>query len=519
MNDPMVLDLEWLQGDKQHAVRLTLDDTPVSIGRDPVNLLVLHDSSVSRQHAEIRLTPQGPVLRDKNSRFGTQLDRQLLPPAQQVALPPHCELWFGQQKVTLRYESTQHHEQDFAIWALHDLQQRIDDMQQHSLGALMQLSQQMQPLPELQQQLRMQFVQLQQAAQQWSAQNSLLQRLNTLVNHTQGYQVLLEHAVPMIAQVLRARRGFVLMPGKRSQRYQRHACWHYTPEFSEEQPDPAEALAQDCFERQELRLLTTSQLDHINLLPADTVVTGVLAMPLQANGETLAVLFLDTTDAGGFHQLQETFFLTLQAQLGLALKNAITISRALCDDLTGLCSRSMIEEQITLSMEQAKRYGQPCSLIFIDLDNFKQINDQFGHFAGDEVLRAVAALLKTLARKADRVGRLGGEEFLVLVNNTELDSALIYAERIRADIAALQPQVAGLSLNITASIGVAGFHHALHNLAYRFIDCADQAMYQAKHSGKNRVCAHKPTQLQLLDTAGGLVKVDSITSSARSSQA
>lgn len=519
MNDPMVLDLEWLQGDKHHAVRLTLDDTPVSVGRDPVNLLVLHDPSVSRQHAEIRLTPQGPVLRDKNSRFGTQIDQQLLPPSQQVPLPPQCELWFGRQKVTLRYEAEQHHEQDFAIWALHDLQQRIDDMQRHSLGALLQLSQQAQPLPELQQQLRVQFLNLQQAAQQWSAQNSLFQRLNTLVNHTQGYQVLLEHAVPMIAEVLGARRGFVLMPDKRSQQYQRHACWNYTPVNSGEQPEPAEALAQDSFEHQDLRLLTTPQLAHFSPSPANIQVTGVLAMPLQANGETLAVLYLDSTGADGFNQLQETFCKTLQAQLGLALKNAITISRALCDDLTGLCSRSMIEEQITLSMEQAKRYGQPCSLIFIDLDNFKQINDQYGHFAGDEVLRAVAALLKTLARKADRVGRLGGEEFLVLVNNTEPDSALIYAERIRADIAALQPQVGGQTLNITASIGVAGFHHALHNLAYRFIDCADQAMYQAKHSGKNRVCAHKPTKLQLLDTAGEVVRVDSIKSGARSSQA
>ncbi len=501
MNDPMVLDLEWLQGDKQHAVRLTLDDTPVSVGRDPVNLLVLHDPSVSRQHAEIRLTPHGPVLRDKNSRFGTQLDQQLLPPSQQIPLPPQCELWFGRQKVTLRYEAEQHHEQDFAVWALQDLQQRIDDMQQHSLGALLQLSKQAQPLPELQQHLRVQFMQLQQAAQQWSAQNSLLQRLNTLVNQTQGYQVLLEHAVPMIAEVLGARRGFVLMPDKRSQQYQRHACWNYAP-IMNDQSGAAEVLAQECFERQELRLLKSPPLDSFGQWPAGSAVTGVLAMPLQANGETLAVLYLDTTHADGFHQLQETFCKTLQAQLGLALKNAITISRALSDDLTGLCSRSMIEEQITLSMEQAKRYGQPCSLIFIDLDNFKQINDQYGHFAGDEVLRAVAALLKTLARKADRVGRLGGEEFLVLVNNTEQDSALIYAERIRADIAALQPQVSGQTLNITASIGVAGFHHAVHNLAYRFIDCADQAMYQAKHSGKNRVCAHQPSKLQLLDTAG-----------------
>ena len=501
MNDPMVLDLDWIQGDKHHEVRLTLDDTPISIGRDPMNLLVLNDSSVSRQHAEIFLTPQGPVLRDRDSRFGTQLDQHLLIPGQNTRLPAQCELMFGRQKVTLRYEACQHHEQDFAVWALHDLQHRIDDMQQHSLGALLQLSQQAQPLSELQQHLSQQFQQLQQAAQQWSAQNSLLQRLNTLVNQTQGYQVLLEHAVPMIADVLGARRGFVLMADKRGQTLHRHACWNYRPPHHAEAPCFTEWFARYSFERQEFKLLNTAQLATFVSPQADPAITGVLAMPLQANGDTLALLYLDTMQVDGFSHLQETFCKTLQAQLGLALKNAITISRALSDDLTGLCSRSMIEEQITLSMEQAKRYGQPCSLLFIDLDNFKQINDQHGHFAGDEVLRCVAELLKTLARKADRVGRLGGEEFVVLVNNTTQDSALVYAERIRADIAALEPQVTGVRLKITASIGVAGFHHALHNLAYRFIDCADQAMYQAKNSGKNRVCAHKPATLQLLDTA------------------
>lgn len=506
MSEPMVLDLDWLQGDKHHSVRLTLDDTPVSIGRDPVNLLVLHDSSVSRQHAEIFLTAQGPALRDKGSRFGSQLDQHLLQPAQSMLLPPQCELLFGRQKVSLRYDAAHHHEQDFAVWALHDLQHRIDDMQQHSLGALIQLSQQAQPLSDLQQHLCQQFQQLQQAAQQWSAQNSLLQRLNTLVNQTQGYLVLLEHAVPMIAEVLGARRGFVLMADKRGQSLQRQACWNYAPPHATDGPAFSEWIARECFERQEFRLLSAQQLSRFVSPRPEVEVTGVLSMPLQANGETLALLYLDTTHTDGFNQLQETFCKTLQAQLGLALKNAITISRALCDDLTGLCSRSMIEEQITLSMEQAKRYGQPCSLIFIDLDNFKQINDQYGHFAGDEVLRCVAALLKTLARKADRVGRLGGEEFVVLVNNTSPDSALIYAERIRADIAALEPLVTGVSLKITASIGVAGFHHALHNLAYRFIDCADQAMYQAKNSGKNRVCAHKPATLQLLDTASDTLR-------------
>lgn len=510
MTDPIVLDIDWQCAGKHHSVRLQLDDAPITIGRDPVNLLVLTDSSVSRQHAEIVLTPQGPALRDKHSRFGTLLDQTAVLPLHTPTLPACCEIYFGRQKVQLRYDAVQHSEQEFAVWALHDLQQRIDDIQQHSLVALQQLSQQTQQLPALQQDLSTQFYQLQQAAAHWSAQNILLQRLNTLVNHTQGYQVLLEHAVPMIGAVLAASRGFVLMFDKRDNRFHLHACWNYPQLQQRQHHDPVTAFSQRiahrCFERQELVLLaSTAQLTELNC-PPQSRISAVLAMPLQYNGETLALLYLDSQQPDGFRQLSDTFCKTLQAQLGLALKNAITISRALCDDLTGLCSRSMIEEQVTLSMEQAKRYAQPCSLIFIDLDNFKQINDQYGHFAGDEVLRAVAALLKTLVRKADRVGRLGGEEFVVLVNNTPQDSAVLYAERIRQDIAALQLHIGGITVRVTASIGVAGYHHALHNLAYRFIDAADQAMYQAKHSGKNCVCTHKPATLQLLDTAADLLR-------------
>lgn len=510
MNDAIVLEFDWQFAGKHHSVRLLLDENPLTIGRDPSNLLVLSDSSVSRQHAEITLTAAGPAILDKQSRFGTQLEQQLLSALHHAVLPEYCELYFGRQKVQLRFEAAQQHEQDFAELALQDLQQRFHKMQQQSLSTLQQLSQSPALLDRLQQEISTQFSELQQAAMQWTLQNSLLQRLNTLVHHTQGYLVLLEHTVPMIGEVIGADRGFVLMYDRRECRYQLHSCWNYPQVMQLHNDNPevffSQRLTRNCYEQPRLQLATSPEaLASLNC-PQQSGINAVLTMPLQHNNDTLAVLYLDSRQPEGFRALSDMFCKTLQAQLGLALKNAITISRALCDDLTGLCSRSMIEEQITLAMEQAKRYQHPCSLIFIDLDDFKQINDKYGHFAGDEVLRTVANLLRTLVRKADRVGRLGGEEFVVLVHHTNLDSAAVYAERIRADIAALRLDFNGTDLSISASIGVAGYYHALHNLAYRFIDCADQAMYQAKRSGKNRVCLHQPATLQLLDTATDLLR-------------
>ncbi|TKL85445.1 GGDEF domain-containing protein, partial [Enterococcus faecium] len=107
------------------------------------------------------------------------------------------------------------------------------------------------------------------------------------------------------------------------------------------------------------------------------------------------------------------------------------------DDLTGVFSRNMLEEHITQAMDQAKRYGHPCSLIFLDIDNFKQINDVHGHLVGDEVLKKVARLMLSAARKTDVVGRLGGEEFVLLLSGTALPGAVQHAERLRQDIAAL----------------------------------------------------------------------------------
>ena len=510
MNDAIVLEFDWQCAGKHHSVRLQLDDNPLTVGRDPANLLVLSDSSVSRRHAEIVLTAHGPALCDLQSRFGTRLEQQLSAPLQPLLLPQYCELYFGRQKVQLRYDAVSSHEPDFAELALQDLQLRFSRMQQQSLSTLQQLSESPALLTQLQQELSQQFHELQQAALQWTQQNSLLQRLNTLVHNTQGYLVLLEHTVPMIAEAIGAERGFVLMYDRRDSRYQLHSCWNY-PQVNQLHSDNPEVffsqrLARSCYEQPRLQLATDPQRLQTLHCPAHSDINAVLTMPLQHNNDVLAVLYLDSRQPEGFRALTEMFCKTLQCQLGLALKNAITISRALCDDLTGLCSRSMIEEQITLAMEQAKRYQHPCSLIFIDLDDFKQINDQYGHFAGDEVLRSVAELLRTLVRKADRVGRLGGEEFVVLVHHTNVESATVYAERIRADIAALSLDIGGQALSISASIGVAGYYHALHNLAYRFIDCADQAMYQAKRGGKNRVCVHQPATLQLLDTATDLLR-------------
>ncbi|NOR69086.1 MAG: diguanylate cyclase, partial [Methylomarinum sp.] len=133
------------------------------------------------------------------------------------------------------------------------------------------------------------------------------------------------------------------------------------------------------------------------------------------------------------------------------------------------------------------KYGQ-IAVGFIDIDNFKQLNDKCGHQAGDDVLKVVADVLRSLTRPGDCIGRYGGEEFLFIHLNTTIDGVTGYAERIRAEVER-RGQVLGQRIKcdaLTISIGIV-MHNSQYSNYYDMIDAADKAMYQAKSKGRNRV--------------------------------
>jgi two-component system, cell cycle response regulator len=136
-----------------------------------------------------------------------------------------------------------------------------------------------------------------------------------------------------------------------------------------------------------------------------------------------------------------------------------------------------------------QRNGRPLSVLMIDADDFKLINDRHGHFAGDEVLRALAVRLRGIVRQIDLLGRLGGEEFAVALTETDMPAALETAERLRRDIAAEPFEVAGSRIQVTVSVGVATRRTTDDNAA-ELLRLADKAMYLAKSGGRNRVLAN-----------------------------
>ena len=160
--------------------------------------------------------------------------------------------------------------------------------------------------------------------------------------------------------------------------------------------------------------------------------------------------------------------------------------QAIRDPLTGLYNRKHILDMLSIELDQCGRFGHGLSIMLVDLDHFKVVNDRFGHAAGDQVLSVIGQRMLFGLRKVDQLGRIGGEEFLVYSPQTDLEGARALAERLRNHVA--QDAVPGLPVNdrVTVSIGLAaweGPEDSLENLLAR----ADQALYRAKAEGRDRV--------------------------------
>lgn len=160
-------------------------------------------------------------------------------------------------------------------------------------------------------------------------------------------------------------------------------------------------------------------------------------------------------------------------------------SVAYYDDLTGLINRRKWIELLNEEYERMKRYNHKSSILLLDIDNFKAINDQYGHPAGDRILQEIATLLKNELRSCDRIGRWGGEEFIVLLVETPIKKGIDVGEKLRNDIEKLNVRFESNKINVTLSIGVSSLDCEKEFLSsYKK---ADQALYLAKNNGRNRV--------------------------------
>jgi diguanylate cyclase (GGDEF)-like protein len=177
-----------------------------------------------------------------------------------------------------------------------------------------------------------------------------------------------------------------------------------------------------------------------------------------------------------------------QREKQLSAANAQLLIMSSTDVLTGVANRRSLEERLHDMWEHSQRLHEPLSLVMCDIDHFKRVNDEYGHLVGDAVLQQFAQLLQDEAREIDKVGRYGGEEFVLLLPGTVLDAAVTFAERIRECVEKREFSYGdGQSLHRTMSCGVASWPHPLVGDQEALIKAADDALYVAKETGRNRV--------------------------------
>jgi diguanylate cyclase (GGDEF)-like protein len=219
-----------------------------------------------------------------------------------------------------------------------------------------------------------------------------------------------------------------------------------------------------------------------------------IAMPIQLGRQTLAVVSVtDRRDGGSFTRDDVSCLRALAAPAALALARSLAVveaekfaQSAAIDPGSGVFNRRYLQTRIDEELQRSRRHGAPVSLLMLDLDNFKSINDSFGHLAGDAVIKDVAQILRRSVRIFDVCARFGGEEFAILMPGASLDSATKIATRIRERIEAYRCTDPPLStLRVTASLGLAVSFPEVS--AQDLVARADDALYLAKREGKNRL--------------------------------
>jgi diguanylate cyclase (GGDEF)-like protein len=217
-----------------------------------------------------------------------------------------------------------------------------------------------------------------------------------------------------------------------------------------------------------------------------------LTLPLTVEGEILGCISINSDQPNAFDAQDLQFLSVIGYQMAATLKHFQRFSSikniAIYDTLTGLHNRRYFEERLGIETQKSFYSGTPLSLVMVDIDHFKKVNDTFGHTEGDQVLCKTSSLLKNSVRKKDTVARYGGEEFILILPEAGLEASFVIAERIRRLVENTPFEVGRAQVNITISMGISSFPSHRAKSKEELVKMADQALYDAKRGGRNKVC-------------------------------
>jgi diguanylate cyclase (GGDEF)-like protein len=217
-----------------------------------------------------------------------------------------------------------------------------------------------------------------------------------------------------------------------------------------------------------------------------------LTLPLAVEGEIIGCISLDSDQPNAFDAQDLQFFSVIGYQMAATLKNFQRFSSiktmAVYDTLTNVHNRRYFDERLGVETQKSFFSNTPLSLVMVDIDYFKKVNDTFGHTEGDKVLLKIASLLKNSVRKDDTVARYGGEEFALILPGAKLEITSMIAERIRRLVETTLFEVGDNQIHLTISLGISNLPAHRARSKEELVKMADLALYQAKGGGRNRVC-------------------------------
>jgi diguanylate cyclase (GGDEF)-like protein len=221
----------------------------------------------------------------------------------------------------------------------------------------------------------------------------------------------------------------------------------------------------------------------------EAVLENSMCAPLRFRDEIIGVIVIVKKDPKDrFSVSSERLLSNFAIQAAVAVENLILYRKSqhlsITDGLTGLYNHRYFQEQLCIELSRAQRYDLNFSIVIVDVDNFKDINDTYGHIAGDEILRRLAAYIKKTTRESDIVARYGGDEFVMLLPETPKDGAAALCNRIRA---ALAQNIIGGNIPVKISMGISAYpDDGVYN--QDIVEKADSALYRAKEEGRDRIC-------------------------------
>jgi diguanylate cyclase (GGDEF)-like protein len=497
--------LSWIDTDKElHCELLEPSKGTVTIGRTDLADIEIFNTSVSRKHIVLSWINGCLNIKDLNSSFGTWIENTRLTTGQNKALTTDTEIRLG--NLSMWYEIRNGDESQEMMQTcfltpkanndielsseINNFRVKLQNLLHENLGDNTLNAELINGINE-------ELLILATTQERRLKEQRILNSISHVLNRSLTQSELLKTALNLVSKVLNAARGFVLLRSSVNGENKIFAKRHFEQikwiNNNTQLHEFSHSLVNSCIEQNKIVIISDTQLmNDIDDLFETKQGGGrsIVIIPLVQDSNVIGVIYLDNQQQPhNFDNQQIPFLTTYAAHTSIALHNTLLYKRAITDDLTQLFTRQHIDEGLAVEIKNAQLHQQDLSILILDLDHFKLINDEFGHTTGDQVLQAFSIIITEHIRNKDMAGRFGGEEFIVILPNTDIKNAHKLSEKIRLAIENKSIIKDEQVIQVTVSIGAASYQASHTDKALLLIEDADKALYQAKENGRNQtVC-------------------------------